>query len=94
MKDIPRFEVEVTTNGTGEVRHFDSYEDFIQMARFFWSGGMRYEDFENKCESIMEYLGTIANHGMAMEFIFSGLTIKIIYLKFPEYDRHMNIIKK
>lgn len=94
MKDNPRFEVEATTNKTGEAKHFDSYEEFIQLARFFWSGGMRYEDIENKCESIMEYLGTLADHGMAMEFITSGLTIKIIYLKFAEYDRHMKSIKK
>lgn len=94
MRDNPRFEVEATTNCTGEVKHFDSYEDFIQMARFFWSSGKRYEDIENKAESIMEHLGTLADHGMAMEFITSGLTIKIIYLKFAEYDRHMKIIKK
>ena len=94
MKDNPRFEVEATTNDTGETKHFDSYEDFIQLARFFWSSGRRYEDIEKKCESIMENLGIIGDHGMAMEFISSGLTIKIIYLKFAEYDRHMKVIKK
>ena len=94
MKDNPRFEIEATTNYTGEAKHFDSYEDFIQMVRFFWSSGRRYEDIESKCESIMEHLGTIGEHGMAVEIIFSGLTIKIIYLKFAEYDRHMRYIKK
>ena len=94
MKDNPRFEIEATTNYTGETKHFDSYEDFIQIARFFWSSGRRYEDIENKAESIMEYLGTLGDHGMAMEFITSGLTIKIIYLKCAENDRHMKYVKK
>lgn len=94
MKDNPRFEVEATAYDAAETKRFDSYDDFIQTARFFWSGGRRYEEFENKCESIMQNLGTIDNHGMAMEFCHSGLAIKIIYLKFAEYDRHMNYIKK
>ena len=90
----PRFEVELTTVDTGITKKYGSYDEFIELFRFFHSGGKRYEDFEEKTESIMQYLGTLDNHGMAMEFCFSGLMIKIIYLKYPDYDRYMNFIKK
>ena len=90
----PRFEVEVTTVDTGETKLFSSYDEFIALFRFFLSSGHRYDDFETKTESIMEHLGMLGQHGMAMEFHHSGLTIKIIYLKFPDYDRFMHYIKK
>ena len=94
MTNNPRFEVEVTTVKTGETKLFSSYDEFISLFRFFLSSGKRYEDFESKCEGIMQQLGIMDDHGMAMEFHHSGLIVKIIYLKFPDYDRFMHYIKK
>ena len=87
-----KFEVEVTTKKTGEVRKYELNE-FIAQARFFWSSGEEHS-IEAELMEMSDILKKLNNHGAAMEIIYGGLIIKVVYYRWARYDRFMKLVSK
>lgn len=81
----------VKARESGEIKEF-TVDEFIDSIRFFWNSGNESE-FEKKINWMCETLKTENDHGDAMETSYSGLIIKVVYYRWPEYDRFMNRIK-
>lgn len=77
---------------SGEIREF-GFEEFIEQIRFFWSSGAECS-FEEKLEKMKLRLMEENEHGDAMETVYSGMVIKVIYYRFNGYDRYMNRLDK
>lgn len=88
VKDESYFKVAVKAMKSGEIKEF-TVDDFIDKIRFFWSSGEQ-SDFEKKLDAMCAALKATDNHGDAMETIYSGLVIKVIYYRWQNYDRYMN----
>ena len=87
VKDESYFKVAVKAMKSGEIKEF-TMDDFIDKIRFFWSSGEQ-SDFEKKLNAMCAALKAADNHGDAMETIYSGLIIKVIYYRWQNYDRYM-----
>lgn len=85
--------VEVATEKTCEVRTFE-YSEFINTARFFWSSGEEHTYVEQELSEMSEVLKKMNKHGMAMEIIYGGLVIKVVFYRWKQYDRFMHSVKK
>lgn len=86
------FEVEVATKKTGEVRKYE-LDEFITQARFFWSSGEEHS-IEAKFMELCDILRKLNDHGAAMEFIYGGLVIKVVYYRWEKYNRFMELVSK
>lgn len=87
-KDESYFKVAVKAMKSGEIKEF-TVDDFIDKVRFFWNSGEQ-SAFEKKLNAMCAALKAADNHGDAMETIYSGLIIKVIYYRWQNYDRYMN----
>ena len=85
---MDRYEVEVTAMGIGEVRKFE-FDEFVDTVRFFWSGGCEHTTIEAKLQQMKKILSEMNEHGDALETVYGGLLIKLIYFRWPEFDRKM-----
>ncbi len=86
------FVVEVATQKTSEVRRFELGE-FITQARFFWSSGEKHS-IEDELMELCDILKKLNNHGAAVEIIYGGLLIKVVYYRWARYDRFMKLVSK
>lgn len=71
-----RFFVEAVQ--TGFVREFEYHDELIQEIRFWWSGGVKFDNgIEDKIEKTIEYLLSIDDYSTMVEFEYSGLKFTI-----------------
>lgn len=83
--------VVVKARETGEVK-VTTVDEFIASIRFFWGSGKEVE-FEKKVNRMCETLKAENDHGDAMETIYGGLIVKVVYYRWAEYDRFMRSTK-
>ncbi|WP_407399652.1 hypothetical protein [Treponema sp.] len=82
-------EVDLTAWKSKQIKHFDSLESCIEEMRFWWASGKDFS-LEETLLKKAKYLIEFCEHGEAVEFAYSGLLIKLINIKYDNYDRMMN----
>lgn len=60
------------------VIEYESVEEFIGYARFWWASGDSYDDLENKIDRTLDYFRDVNLYNVQCTFVWSGLNITLM----------------